>query len=312
MNKKLYILPILAIAMTSCAKADYTSLKIVSPTGAPAYALCGEASNPNFETNGVPKNIVAFMAAEKYDVAVLPTNIGIQAINSGVNYKIAATVTFGNIFVAATGNDDDNVMDAGDSILLFQQGSVPDLVFHYVYGDSLDTAISYVDDAQTASKCLAAGKNLTNDNVPVDYVLMAEPALTTVLSNTNAPTYGKSSVYANLQEKYKEKSNGLEMFQASVFVKNSSDKEQIKEFLRSTEKSINSLLKNPDSLIEIASVKTDPSAFFGNDPAIAVKALKQNNGLGLGFKYASKNKDAIDNFLSLFGIGATSEEIYFK
>lgn len=330
MNKKLYILPLLAISMVACQQpsqptstqsepvsqsqneADYSSLKIITPTGAPAFAMYGEAKNPNFETNSEATSIVAMMSTGQYDVVVLPTNAGFNAINKGVPYQIAATVTFGNLFVASTGNDEDGKMDKDDTIILFQQGNVPDKIFHYVYGDEFDSAAIYVKDASEAAKCLLTGKNMAGSNEPVDYVLMAEPALTTVLSNENGATYGKAAVYANLQEEYAKKANGLELFQASVFVNKNSDKDKIKAFLSATEKSIKEGLEDSTKITEALGSLEDAATKYGVNPTVAANVLKKNNGMGLGFKYAFENKDAIDNFLSLFGIGETSEEVYFK
>ena len=328
MNKKLYILPLLTLSMVACqqtaqptstqsqpasqGEVDYSSLKIITPTGAPAFAMYGEANNPNFETNSEASSIVAMMSTGKYDVVVLPTNAGFNAINKGVQYQIAATVTFGNLFVASTGNDEDGKMDKDDSIILFQQGNVPDKIFHYVYGDEFDTASTYVKDASEAAKCLLTGKNVASNNEPVDYVLMAEPALTTVLSNENGATYGKAAVYANLQEEYAKKANGLELFQASVFVSKTSDKDKVKAFLSATEKSIKAALEDSTKITEALGSLEDPVTKYGVNPTVAANVLKKNNGMGLGFKYAFENKDAIDNFLSLFGIGETSEEVYFK
>ena len=44
---------------------------------------------------------------------------------------------------------------------------------------------------------------------------------------------------------------------------------------------------------------------------MAENVLRNNNGMGLGFKLAKPNKEAIDNFLALFNIEETDEEIYF-
>ena len=299
-------------ASNSKETIDYSSLKIITPTGAPAFAFYAQANNPNFETNSVATNIVAMMGQGSYDVIVLPTNAGVAAINKGVNYQIAATVTFGNLFVASTGNDEDGKMDEDDSIILFQQGNVPDKIFHYVYGDAFDKSVEYVADASEAAKCLLTGKNMANNNEPVDYVLMAEPALTTVLSNDKGATYGKAAIYANLQEEYNKKANGLDLFQASVFVNKSSDVNKIKALLTDTETSIKEAIKDSNKITDALNSLEDPATKYGVNPTVAANVLKKNNGMGLGFKYAYENKDAIDNFLSVFGMGATSEEVYFK
>ncbi len=52
-------------------------------------------------------------------------------------------------------------------------------------------------------------------------------------------------------------------------------------------------------------------SLFGVAPKMAAKVTKNGNRMGLGYKRAKENKEGIDKFLSLFGIDATSEEIYY-
>ena len=138
--KKILPLLITALAIVGCANnnnpktsssdeghgADvyYTpgDFSIVSPTGAPALAFYNYATYSNFETNRVPTNIVAMMNKGEKDVVVLPTNAGVQAIvNKNAPYLLAATITFGNFYIVSMNNDDNQVMDASDTILLFQK-----------------------------------------------------------------------------------------------------------------------------------------------------------------------------------------------
>ena len=42
------------------------------------------------------------------------------------------------------------------------------------------------------------------------------------------------------------------------------------------------------------------------------RILELDNSIGIGYKSAFENKDAIDSFISLFGVGETNEKIYFK
>ena len=44
----------------------------------------------------------------------------------------------------------------------------------------------------------------------------------------------------------------------------------------------------------------------------AVAVLKNNNGLGLGYKEGLQNKENIDSFISLFSLENTNEEIYYQ
>ena len=303
--KKRHLILLPMLLLSGCSSKG--ELKIITPTGAPAVAFYNYSTSESFQTNSDPSNIIPMMLNETVDIVVLPTNAGIQAITGKkVNYKIAATITFGNIFIGATGNDDDGIMDADDYIVSFQKGAVPDKIFHYIYGDTLDNALHYVSNGQEAAKCLKTGKNLAEDGKAVDYVVLAEPALTTVISSTSG-----RSIYANLQELYKVKSGNLQIFQASLFVNNKLERNAIDTFLASLEKDINDGLANPELIQQGLAKNSASEVLYGIKPEQAKAVTANNNGMGLGFAKAKDNKEAIDLFLSLFGIGATNEEIYY-
>ena len=318
---KKYFIPLIIASMTlvgcnaknnssEVKEFDRTSLSIITPTGAPALAFYNYAGLPNFETNSVPTNIVGIMAAGQKDVAVLPTNAGIQAIKGkNAPYQIAATITFGNFYIASMGNDADNEMNAGDKILLFQKGNVPDKIFHYVYGDAFDSSIYYVNAVSDAAAALISGSFTdaeSGESVVPNYVMVAEPVLTNVLSKKE-----NVKVYADVQAKYKEKSGNKELFQASVFVKNTLEKELVTSFLSSLKDDVESAIADPSKLSAGMAKESAAQEVFGVAPQMAENVLKKNNGMGLGFKYAKENKDAIETFLSLFNIKDLDEKIYF-
>lgn len=294
-----------------------SDLSIISPTGAPALAFYNYATLSSFETNSDPKNITAMMAAGQKDVIVLPTNAGVQTIiNKQAEYKIAATITFGNFYIVSLNNDDNNVMDATDTILLFQEKNVPDKLFHYIYGDELNPAIHYVNAVSDAASAIIGRKFVdaeTGNNLVPNYVMIAEPALTTVKTKlaTSSQSADQITVYANIQEEYKKKSSNLEIFQASVFIKNNVDKSLGESFLNSLEREIGQAINDSSKLSEGMSKATNPNELFGVAPNVAASVMSNNNGMGLGFKFARDNKDAIANFLSIFSINNIDEKIYF-
>ena len=318
---KKYFIPLIiaSMALVGCnaknslsevKEFDRTSLSIITPTGAPALAFYNYAGLSSFETNSVPTNIVGIMAAGQKDVAVLPTNAGIQAIKGkNAPYQIAATITFGNFYIASMGNDADNEMNAGDKILLFQKGNVPDKIFHYVYGDAFDSSIYYVNAVSDAAAALISGSFTdaeSGESVVPNYVMVAEPVLTNVLSKKE-----NVKVYADIQAKYKEKSGNKELFQASVFVKNTLEKELVTSFLSSLKDDIEGAIADPSKLSAGMAKESAAQEVFGVAPQMAENVLKKNNGMGLGFKYAKENKDAIETFLALFDIKDLDEKIYF-
>ena len=295
----------------SSEQYDRSTLSIVTPLLAPSLAFYNYATLSNFETNNDPQNIAKMMIAGQKDVVVLPTNAGIQPVKSGkADYKIAATITFGNFYIASLKNDDNGVMDVNDKILLFQQTSVPDVIFHYIYGDQFDGAISYCKNAAESAAALQSGvyNDGEGNNVVPNYVLVAEPNLTNVLEAKGDAI----SIYANLREEYKTKSNNLDLFQASVFIKNSVSKEKGDAFLSSLKKDIEDAIASPEKMEAGMSKLDSAKSKFGVDPATAKKVLKErNNGMGLGFKLARDNKEAITTFLNIFDIKDIDEKVYF-
>ena len=304
--KKVFLLSLIPLVLCGCGRKDkYKDLRFVVPTGAPAIAMSAFAEIKGFETVTDPSTIVPMMAAEQVDVAVLPTNVGVTAINAKkVPYKLLCTITFGNLYVASTGKDDDGEMGADDYIVSFQQGAVPDKIFHYVYGTEFDSALHYVSGAADAAKCLKTGKNLADESKQVDYVLLAEPALTKVLETT--PT---ASVYADLQALYKEKSEGLILTQASVFVRSALEEEVVKGAIYKTiEESVNHMIKKSSNISSYMEKVDDPATIFGVEPEYAVKTMDAGNKMGIGCKLASEIKDDINKFLTIFGVSEIADE----
>jgi len=292
---------------------DRASLSVIAPTGAPALAFYKYASYSNFETNSDPATgIIPLMVGGKKDVVVLPTNAGMQAIiNKKADYQIAATITFGNFYLLSMNNDENKQLDASDKILLFQKGNVPDKIFHYIYGNQYDENTYYVSAVKDAAAAANGGSFTDADSgekIVPNYVLLAQPVLQTVLSKNADKGY---SVYADIQAKYKEKSGDLPLFQASVFVKKTVEKEKANAFLNSLKEDVEAAVKAPDVISEALKDNTEAKTIYGIDPSAAVAITKNNNGMSLGYKSAKENKTAVETFLKLFNIEGVNEEVYF-
>lgn len=288
------MLILVALLLCSCATKQ-KEIKIVSPNGAPALAFYNEIDSLEVNEAGVIKTLL--LSDDNPEYAVLPTNVAVALINKGADYKLAATITFGNFYVVDTGLDENKTMDDDDKIVLFQQGGIPDSIFNVVY--SFEN-VEYVNDASDALR------EIVSKDSDAEYVLLAEPMYQVALSKND-----KISIYANLQEEYKKIYNH-EIYQASILVNNKLDKQEVNEFLNKIENDINSLINNPNLLKEKTNGLEEEriSSLFGNLGA-NIKALANNNSINLGFKLAYDNKDSIDVFLKNLGMNETNEEIYF-
>ena len=293
-------------------EVDLSTLTIVTPKGAPVMAFYDQIQNENY-TRVTADAIAALWTGEgSPDVLVVDLTSGIKAIANGAEYKLGAIITFGNFYLASTGNDENDTMDADDKIVLFgNENMLPNKVWHYLYGNDYDDSLLFEADAQQAAAALGSGKY--SDGTDVDYVFLAQPALFAAMKkNENA------KIYADIQAEYKNKS-GLDMIQAAVFIKNSVDTATGNAFLEKLSGSIDAAIKDPQLVADGLSVYTDDEATaqYGFNPTVVVNVFKQtnalgNNAMGLGYAKAIEIKDDIDAFLQIFGIEKTSEEIYFQ
>jgi hypothetical protein len=303
-----YLTLISLLALSACGDNDTKILKIIAPKGAPAVAFYNYAQDERFSTGDA--SVVRSMMTKKseYTVVVVDTLSGVQAIQAGAPYELAATITFGNFFLAATGNDDDGVLNAGDRIVNFNRGATSDKLFHYIYGDVYDDSLIWVNDATTAKTYLETGTDL--EGSPVDYVFIAQPAMFAAMK-----TNKKASMYHNIQTLYAEKTQGHRPIQASVFVKENLEDDVAEDFLLSLKNDIQAGIANPTLIsagMKLAGATDNDAVLkYGAAPMVAQAVTSQNNGMGLGFEIAENIKDEIDDFLNILGFGRTNEEIYF-
>lgn len=306
MKKITYLLATLPLLTVACSSNN--KINVLCPTGAPAFAFYDSLNNSNFVTSSNPNNIFASMTkASGTDVVVIDTISGIKAIRNGSPYKIAASITFGNFYLCSTGLDDNNQLDNDDVIVLFNKNSLPDVLFNFIYDESKFTNINYVDNVQEATvayKTKSVIPSNSNNPIPVDYVLLAEPAVSAA----------GATVFSNIQEKYNDLTGGKKITQASIFVKSDSKKD-ISSFLANIKSAINEAINEPGLIKDKILDKYDEQMaiqVFGTNPKVVSNVTAKNNGMGLGFKYAIENISDINAFISLFGMEEINEEIIYQ
>ena len=318
-KKILTLSALLALTLTGCTdnkdKSDCSDgckiftttpieLKIACPNGAPALSLYGHLSEENVEI--IAADIVQGYMTDtaNKDIVILPTNFGIkQIVTDHVNFKIAATVTFGNFYLLSTGADEDSTLNNGDKVLAFQK-PVAGKIFEYVYSD-LTLDIVYKANAKLVNDQIIE----PTETFDYDYVLLAEPFVSQIINLKE-----NYSVYSNIQEQYALKSGGKSIAQASIFVKNTADQEKAKNVLSTLKKDIDKLLSDSSYLLSATKNLEVPfvTSKIQGTPEFVKSLIDNNNSIGIGYKNAFDNKDNIDAFLQTLGMGQTSEEIYFR
>ena len=107
---------------------------VISPKGAPAAALARYASDSEHLEVAAPDNVKATFSAKNYDFVIFDAVNGVKLSKANQDsYKLVRMVTFGNLYVIATGNDEDKTLSDDDYIVSFGKGLVPDLAFQAVY-----------------------------------------------------------------------------------------------------------------------------------------------------------------------------------
>ena len=133
-------------------------IKVACPAGAPATSLYNHLNETENIEIAAADTVLAYLSNNSNkDVVIAPTNAGLAAINRGAEFKIAATITFGNFFIVSTGHDKNGTMDKGDKVLAFQENGVAGKMFNYIYGDR-ELNITYVADVNEAKSIILTQK----------------------------------------------------------------------------------------------------------------------------------------------------------
>ena len=315
--KKLTLLSIIPLmALTACVWQSQESddskpeenLKIVCPTGAPAVAFYKYAAKDNFVTNSVPTNISTYFTTGDADVIVMDTTSGVQAIQKGAQYKIAATITLGNFYLVST-SEGNLELDVDDIVVLFGNSeAVPNKLFTYIYGS--DYTVEYAGGGVAkAAQVLSTGTNQATGH-HADWVFIAEPYLYSVKNNSNSVIYNKNVPIINIQDAYSAKAVNLPLMQASVFIKNTVSRTVGDKFLSNLKKDIEEVITSPANVMNYMGQGGEEQAVeakYGVSPLVA-KEVMTTNGLGLGYLNSLDNKSAIDHYLGLFGIQKTNAD----
>ena len=303
-------------------KVDYSDLKIACPSGAPALALYDMYDSSNVEINASADNVASYLSANsEKDIVIAPTNLVVsKVIKGGAPFKLAGVITFGNFYIAATGNDDNETFDKDDYIVLFQTTGLPGKLFNYTYGTDY-TNIHSVDAASNAARCLITGINESDSNASVDYVLVPQPALTPALQNaktSRSAVADKIKVVKNVQEDYYAKAGNNPITQASIFVKATNDhtkRVKVGSFLYDVSKKLEAIKANQDDLdAKLGSLEnTQLQAKFGAPNLTILKKVVKENSVNIGYEVGIDFKSSVDSFLKNLGFTSedTSEELYW-
>jgi len=182
MKKMISVILALVMALSLCAFASaeentdsaLISLTVTSPSGAPALALSVLADQyPANYTYIAADEIAAAFAKKEADFIVAPINAGAKLYKLGKStYKLAAVVTWGNLFIASQKADLKQEDLNGASVVLFGENTInASMVLYALEKNGIKPGdVSYLASASETQKLLL------NDADAI--VVTAEPALT--------------------------------------------------------------------------------------------------------------------------------------
>ena len=177
----------LSVLLTLCVIApinadDEYSVKVSAPNGAPALAVATLAvEDPDSYTFVAADTIAAEFANKTADFIIAPLNAGAKLYKAGKSdYKLAAVVTWGNLYIASQKADFALEDINGAAITLFGENTINASVVLYALAENgLEPAsVEYLAGAANTQSLL-----LTDENA---IVVTAEPALTAAKMKNDA------------------------------------------------------------------------------------------------------------------------------
>ncbi len=304
MKKFLAMMTALVLALGLCAfaaaeGADISGLKVTTPGGAPALALAAMAvENPGQYTTIAADTIAAAFAGKEADFIIAPLNAGAKLYKAGKStYKLAAVVSWGNLFFAAQ-KEQITEDDLKGSITLFGENTInASVVLYALKENGIEPAeVTYLAGAADTQSLLLSDGNAI--------VVTAEPALTAARMKNDKIT--GISVNDLLKQ-----ANGMDGYtQAALFVKAETaenNPEAVAEFLKQAEEACGKCTTDVTAVAEAAAaLEILPNA------KVAEKAIP---GCAIRFVSAKDAKEQVEKTaqidLSQFGGEVPADDFYY-
>ena len=304
MKKILAMMTALVLALGLCAfaaaeGADISGLKVTTPGGAPALALAAMAvENPGQYTTIAADTIAAAFAGKEADFIIAPLNAGAKLYKAGKStYKLAAVVSWGNLFFAAQ-KEQITEDDLKGSITLFGENTInASVVLYALKENGIEPAeVTYLAGAADTQSLLLSDGNAI--------VVTAEPALTAARMKNDKIT--GISVNDLLKQ-----ANGMDGYtQAALFVKAETaenNPEAVAEFLKQAEEACGKCTTDVTAVAEAAAaLEILPNA------KVAEKAIP---GCAIRFVSAKDAKEQVEKTaqidLSQFGGEVPADDFYY-
>ncbi len=267
------LLLVVSFSLMGCKKSEKPTLLV--PAGSPLIAVAGMLEYVDYEVAVGPSLLPSeFIKGEK-DIIVAPVIVGAKLHNVGSSkYKLAAVIGFSNLYIVSR-IPLTSVSDLNDKkMLAFGEHATPGIVLKQVL-QNINVDIEWGTDIK---EMIAPFKTKRHD-----YVLISEPALTTLKNSVKEEVYVLSLKDLFLGE----------IIQVGVFVNADSDK-SLNKILNKIKENIEYLNLNNVSYAKKVLNVNEQLKEFGEE-TIASSILN----LDLEYKNALNIKVEIEAFLAI-------------
>lgn len=188
---KIFMILLMSCVMISCSnnqeikEHEDVNAALICPDGLPSIAI-SKAMNDNkkisymnieYSIQKTTDLLLSELMKGEAELAIVPSNLALQAYKKGLDYKIAATIGWGSLYLVSTDDITDISELKGCEIYNTGKGLTPDIVFRNILTNKgfkeSDFEFSYVGAASELTPMVMSGK--------VKYAVLPEPALSTVM-----------------------------------------------------------------------------------------------------------------------------------
>lgn len=254
------IVSTLLVFMVGCSNNKVTyeekEVRLITPDGLPSIAISKAMEDNknikhitiNYDIQKTPDLLVSELMKGECELAIIPSNLALQAYKKGLDYKVAGTIGWGSLYLVSESNINDLNDLKGKEIYNTGKGLTPDIIFKEILKsnniDEEEINFSYVGAASELAPLVVTGK--------AEYAIVPEPVLSTVISkNPNIKTI------LNLNEEWLKINNVEEGYPQSTLVIKEEFFNEIKdngvyeELINSFKEAEKFLVNNPQEIVTI-------------------------------------------------------------
>lgn len=277
-----FILPVIILTLgVGCSKAankaEPVTLKVSVPDGIPALTMTkmikenmeiAENISIEYTVEKTTDALAAKVLSQEADIAIVPSNLAAQTYNKELDYKIAATGSWGSFYLIGQEEMTDLSQLVGMEITTIGKNLTPDIMLRHILSlkeikADEDVVINYLNGATELAPNYLGGK--------IQIASVPEPMLTTIMAKKP-----DTNIILDFNQEWKDAHDSQDGYpQSSLIIKEdiiSSNQEFVEAFLEEYEKSINWANGNPEELGKYAE-----ELELAVNPEILAEALPRAN-----------------------------------